>query len=63
MRDNWISNRVFGSAGALVDHLLRRLEQIGKSALDNHVHRHATLGVPVLSGSPGIRCSPRFATK
>ena len=48
MRDNWISNRVFGSAAALVDHCCDAWNRLEKSALDNHVHRHAKLGLPVL---------------
>jgi len=48
IRDNWLSNRVFDSVNTLLDHCCGRLEQIGSSTLDHHVHRAARLGAWVL---------------
>ena len=48
MRDNWLSNRVLQILRRHRQPLLRRLEQARRSALENHLHRNARLGVWVL---------------
>jgi hypothetical protein len=42
MRDNWLSNRVFKSYDDILDHCCHR------HAVENHVHRHQRLGLPVM---------------
>src|SRR5438128_8878842 len=68
MRDNWLSNRIFKSYDDLVDHCCETWNKLVRSPLAHHVHRIASMGVPVLIN--GIRYKPfmferaiRFAYK
>jgi hypothetical protein len=48
MRDNWLSNRVFGSYDENRRPLLRRLEQARRTTLEDHVTRPPPMGARVL---------------
>ena len=48
MRDNWLSNRDLQILRRHRRPLLRRMEQARRSALANHVHRPARLGLSVV---------------
>jgi hypothetical protein len=43
IRDNWLSNHVFDSTTALLDHCCDAWNKVGGSALDYHVHWAARL--------------------
>ncbi len=58
MRDNWLSNRVFPSYDAIVDHCCYAWNQLVDRALARHVHRIARLGHGSRSVSLGISPDP-----
>jgi len=43
LRDNWLSNRIFGSYEQIVDPCCDAVEQAHRPALAHHVHRPARL--------------------
>ena len=49
MRDNWLSNRVFGSYDEIVDHCCHAWNKLVEQPWEDHVYRPARLGICVLT--------------